>query len=723
MHQLPTSMAINGGGDEALANMFAPLSLKSGASRPQSKEPSSPMMTVVRVNEHKPESARRSHSHSIQPLDPFESASPATDSDLGRIFSLTPLPTIVLNANLRVAQVSDSHLAFSGYTRAEVVGHSIYDLPTHKVPATDTTSLHRVLTHAIKTGDLQIIDDIVIDNGDDYTVYSVHITPIQDQGKLLYVVLSVHDVTKESSARQTNRELAYMNETYKVLVDTVKDYAIFMLDTTGCVATWNSGAAMIKGYSSDEIIGRHFSTFYGEEDRIVDKPGKELEVCLKEGKVEDEGWRYRKDGSRFWANVMITPIYTAGRHVGFVKVTRDLTERKAAESRLIAAFEESSKLKSDFLANMSHEIRTPMHGMLMSIQMLAGTSLDERQKEYINIIEDTGSVLLQIINDVLDYSKLSSGTFTITPGVVDVKEVVGAVSRNCRSSLKPGVDLRVNYSDQLPKHLNGDPLRYRQIIQNLIGNAVKFTDEGSVDVSVKVTETPQDSSAYEITTMVIDTGIGVPEDAASSLFTPFTRFADSSRKRYQGTGLGLSICKSLAELMDGSVGFAPNPDNHGSVFWLTVKMGTGDNSRSDRRLSETRGPDLNAQIQELAPRKQLLLVEDNIMNQTIMLKMLNMMGFEKVDTAWNGSEAVRKVKQKPLSYNAILMDINMPVMDGVDATKAIRGMSRDVPIIAMTGNALKGDSDLYLASGMNDYIAKPVHRQHLVSVLLKWIGP
>lgn len=716
-------MAINGGGDETLANIFAPLSLQTGGSRPQSKEPSSPKMTVLQVNGHKPEPVQRLHSHSIQPLDPFESSSPATDSDLGRIFSLSPLPTIVLNANLRVAQISESYMAFSGYTRAEIVGHSIYDLPAHKVPATDTTSLHRSLTHAVKTSELQIIDDIAIDNGADYTIYSVHILPIQDQGKLLYVVLTVHDVTKEASARQTNRELAYMNETYKVLVDTVKDYAIFMLDATGCVATWNSGAAMIKGYSSDEIIGRHFSMFYGEDDRILDKPGKELQVCLKEGKVEDEGWRYRKDGSRFWANVMITPIYTAGRHVGFVKVTRDLTERKAAESRLIAAFEESSKLKSDFLANMSHEIRTPMHGMLMSIQMLAGTSLDEKQKEYVNIIEDTGSVLLQIINDVLDYSKLSSGTFTITPGVVDVKELVGAVARNCESSLKPGVDLRVNYSDQLPKLLKGDPLRYRQIIQNLIGNAVKFTDEGSVDVSVKVNEDPQDSSTFEITTMVVDTGIGVPEDAVNSLFTPFTRFADSSRKRYQGTGLGLSICKSLAELMDGSVGFASNPDNHGSVFWLKVKMGTVDNTQYGRRLSETRGPDLNAQIQELAPRKQILLVEDNIMNQTIMLKLLNMIGFEKVDTAWNGAEAVRKVKQKPLSYNAILMDINMPVMDGVEATKAIRAMSRDVPIIAMTGNALKGDSDLYLANGMNDYIAKPVHRQHLISVLLKWIGP
>ncbi|OKL59472.1 Two-component system protein A [Talaromyces atroroseus] len=718
-------MAIDQRGDEMLANMLSPLSVKSaGGAKLQPKE-SPPVLSVAHVDKAEPESARRPHhKQQLHPLDPLEQPAPASDSDLGRIFSLSPLPTIVLDARLHVVQVSDSHLKFSGYHRTEVIGHSIYDLPAHKVPAPDTTSLHRFITHAVESGTVQLIDDVEIDNGVDVTVFNVHITPIQEEGKLCYVLLAAQDVTKESTARQSKKELVYLNETYRILVDTVKDYAIFMLDTSGHIATWNSGAAILKGYSSDEIIGRHFSIFYGDDDRAADKPGKELELCLREGKVEDEGWRYRKDGSRFWANVMITPVYTVGRHIGFAKVTRDLTERKAAEGRLIAAFDESSKLKSDFLANMSHEIRTPMNGMLMAIQMLAGTTLNGRQKEYIDIIEDTGSVLLQIINDVLDYSKLSSGTFTISSDVVNIQEVVGAVARNCHSSLKPGVDLQVHYPDHLPNHLRGDPLRYRQIIQNLVGNAVKFTEKGSVRVSVTCSKHSEDKNSYEITTKVIDTGIGVPEDAVSSLFAPFTRFAESSHKRYQGTGLGLSICKSLAELMDGTVGFHPNPDNQGSVFWLTVNMSIIDNKNiCGPRSSEMRYPDLNAQIQQVAPQKQLLLVEDNIMNQTVTLKMLSMMGFEKVDTAWNGVEAVRKVKQKPLSYNAILMDINMPVMDGVQATVAIRGMSRDVPIIAMTGNALKGDADICLANGMNDYIAKPVHRHHLVSVLLKWIGP
>lgn len=689
-----------------------------------SKGSPAPLVSIEEItNVQRPANHRKCSEQHLLPLSPLEDrAAPASDSDLGAIFALIPIPTLVLDAKLRVIQVSDSHLNFTGFDREECLGQSIFDFPPHKVPAPDITTLHRVITSAITSGSPQVIDGVEVAVGVVFSIYHLRITPILEGGKLRNVLLAAHDVTRDQPIRQSKKELVYMNETYRILVDTVKEYAIFMLDTSGQVATWNSGAAILKGYSSDEIIGRHFSIFYGDNDCAAGKPGKQLEVCLREGKVEDEGWRFRKDGSRFWANVMMTPVYTAGLHIGFAKVTRDLTERKAAEERLIAAYEESSKLKSDFLANMSHEIRTPMHGMLMAIQMLGETAVDEKQEEYVSIIEDTGSLLLRIINDVLDYSKLSSGTFSITSGVIDIKEVVGAVYRNCHPSVKRGVDLRIQFPEKLPKHVKGDPLRYRQIIQNLVGNAAKFTDHGSIHIEVACQEHSEDDTAYEVTTTVTDTGIGIPDDSVSSLFTPFSRFADTNQKRYQGTGLGLSICKSLAEVMDGQIGFHSHPSETGSVFWLSVKMGKI-STRSETHSLELRPKrNLNEEIKKIAPSRHILLVEDNMVNQTIMLKMLNMIGFEKVDTAWNGAEAVRKVKQKPLSFSAILMDINMPVMDGMDATVAIRGMNRDVPIIAMTGNALKGDAETYLAKGMNDYIAKPVHRQYLVSVLLKWIG-
>jgi osomolarity two-component system sensor histidine kinase TcsA len=279
-----------------------------------------------------------------------------------------------------------------------------------------------------------------------------------------------------------------------------------------------------------------------------------------------------------------------------------------------------------------------------------------------------------------------------------------------------------------PKNIKGDPLRFRQVLQNLVGNAVKFTEKGYVNVKASHSVDPNDPQGYLISVQVEDTGIGVPEAAVNTLFTPFTRFADSATRRYQGTGLGLSICKSLAELMDGAVGFHANPERSGSVFWISAKMGRINRPalRIPRTVKpsalESKNVDTNALLQEVATQKQILLVEDNKVNQTIMLKLLATLGFQRVDAAWDGAEAVRLVKQKPLAYHVILMDINMPVMDGLTATEQIRQLGVDVPIIALTGNALKGDAETYLAKGMNDYIAKPLHRQQLVDTLWKWCG-
>ncbi|EAW06702.1 sensor histidine kinase/response regulator Fos-1/TcsA [Aspergillus clavatus NRRL 1] len=638
---------------------------------------------------------------------------------MNRIFRHTPVPTIVLDSSLRVIEVSDSHLTFSQRSRDFMLGASIYELPLSSIPAPDIATLNGALRVAITSRAVQVIDTIHMPRISSY--FSLRITPIFDGASLLNLVLEAHNVTRTHTESLHN---AYINETYKILVDTVRDYAIFMLDARGNIATWNSGAEIIKGYKAHDIIGRHFSVFYSSEDRLADKPGKELEVCLRDGRVEDEGWRYRKDGSRFWANVMITSIFQFGRHVGFVKVTRDLTERKAAEARMVAAFEESSKMKSDFLANMSHEIRTPMNGMHLALTMLTGTELNDPQREYASIIEDSMSILLQVINDVLDYSKLSSGSFSLNTDVLSVENISAAVMRNCKA-LNPAVKIISSMPPNFPKMLRGDPLRYRQVIQNLVGNAMKFTEQGTVNVNHSFAVDDAHSNLYTVTTEVVDTGIGVPEEAINTLFTPFTRFADSATKRYQGTGLGLSICKSLAELMDGTVGYKPNPNGKGSVFWLTAKMCGVDVPPAGKTYVPTTADDTYEpmdEVKQIAPHLHVLLVEDNMVNQIVMLKLLKSLGFERVDTAWDGAEAVRLVKQTPFSYNAILMDINMPVMNGLEATACIRDMNLDVPIIALTGNALKGDAETYLAKGMTDYIAKPVHRKHLVQLLWKWLG-
>lgn len=654
---------------------------------------------------------------------------PQKIDQMSRIYRCTPTPTIIIDGSLRIVEVSDSHLALFKHTRAQLVGTSIYDLPPRNVPAPDIPLFSGALGAALTTKSVQSIEPIRVAGCD--TDFALRITPIFDNGALIYVLLEAQSIKREPKGHQpkiSDQQQHFLGETYKILVDTVKDYAIFMLDSRGHIATWNSGAFILKGYTQSEIIGQHFSIFYGTEDRRAQKPARELDVCLREGRVEDEGWRYRKDGGRFWANVMITPIYQRGRHVGFVKVTRDLTERKAAEARLIDAFEESAKLKTDFLANMSHELRTPMNGMFLALTMLMRTALSDDQREYAMVLEDSTSILLQVINDVLDYSKLSSGSFSLTPDIVSIPNVVNAVVRNCQPTVKDGVVLECVMNPDFPKALHGDSLRFRQVLQNLVGNAVKFTEKGYVRVNASYTIEPHNPHLFDVCIEVVDSGIGVPEEAVGTLFTPFTRFADSATKRYQGTGLGLSICKSLAELMKGVVGFRTNPDGAGSIFWMSAKMNRVDDHHAPRsKTLSSPTPvihnfDPEPLLQKVAPQKHILLVEDNNVNQTIMIKLLGTLGFKRVDAAWDGAEAVRMVKQKPLAYNVILMDINMPVMDGLAATKQIRGMKIDVPIIALTGNALKGDAETYLAQGMDDYIAKPLHRQQLIDLLWKWCG-
>ncbi|WEW57349.1 histidine kinase [Emydomyces testavorans] len=649
--------------------------------------------------------------------DTFESKKPEAENnkELFKILSLTPIPTIILNSSLHVVHISDSHHQTFNVVKDEYLGQHICDLEPSKIPAPNAATVGDVIKTAISTQNVQLLNDV--EDHHSQTYFRLRVTPIFEANVLLFVVLEALSITN-SQLKSKVREHAYAMETFRVLVDTVSDYAIFMLDTKGYVTTWNAGAAILKGYTAEEIIGKHFSVFHGEEDRAKGKPAKELVLALHDGKVEDEGWRFRKDGSRFWANVTITPVHQFGHHVGFVKVTRDLTERKAAEARLIAAYDETSKLKSDFLANMSHEIRTPMNGVLGALSLLNNTDLSQQQREYTAIIEESTSVLLQLINDILDYSKLTSGSFSLTTDVFSVENVVNGVIQNCQPN-HTDVEIKNIIDPNFPKHVRGDPLGFRQILQNLIGNAVKFTEKGYIHVRTDFTE-DQKNNDYHVTVEVIDSGIGVADESMGTLFAPFTRSADSTAKRYQGTGLGLSICKSLAELMGGSVGYRTNPDCHGSVFWLKIKLGRID--APSPRSAVCPSSDPCEDLKKIAPRKQLLLVEDNMINQVVLLKMLSSLDFERVDATWDGAEAVRLVKQKPLAYDAILMDVSMPIMDGLQATTAIREMRNDVPVIAVTGNALKGDFETYLAKGMNDFIAKPIHRKELARVLLQWIG-
>ena len=360
---------------------------------------------------------------------------------------------------------------------------------------------------------------------------------------------------------------------YQLMVDSVRDYAIFMLDPNGHVASWNRGAERIKGYSADEIIGQHFSVFYPPEDIASDKPGLELEVAGIEGRFEDEGLRIRKDGTAFWANVIITAVRDDdGSLIGFAKVTRDLTERRRAEDRAIAdarrlaQAEIANTTKSEFLAAMSHELRTPLNAIGGYIELLSlglGGPVTAEQADYLERIRKSQRHLLGIISDVLNFSRVEAGQLTYEIKPISLRDVIESVTPMVEpQAASKNLEIRTELPPPGCVAL-GDRTRVDQILLNLLSNAVKFTAAGG---SVTVRCAVSDATA---SIAVADTGRGVPLEKQESIFEPFVQLGRSLSSAHEGMGLGLSISRDLARAMNGDLTVS-SKSGQGSTFTLAL---------------------------------------------------------------------------------------------------------------------------------------------------------
>ncbi|HEY9051491.1 MAG TPA: CHASE domain-containing protein [Gammaproteobacteria bacterium] len=510
-------------------------------------------------------------------------------------------------------------------------------------------------------------------------------------------------ITIENLVKRRTSELkATKDKLEQILTNTVE--GIYGVDLQGRTVFANSAALEMTGFTAEEMIDQpqHALIHHHYPDgSVYPREHCNIYAAFSKGKTttSDKEVFWHKDGHSIPIEYTATPIYDEDKNIkGAVVVFRDISERKKYEAEIIDAryrAEEASRTKSEFLATMSHEIRTPMNGLLGMAQLLAATPLNNEQKEYVDTMMQSGDVLLHQINDVLDFSRIESGRMQLEPHAFDLYELcLQLIQLMNNRAMSKGLLLQLEYADTTPRLVIGDSLRIRQILLNLVNNAIKFTEEGHVDINVECLSHDTDTAKLHIE--IVDTGIGIDTDQFNQIFDPFTQADASTTRRYGGSGLGLAICKRLADLMHANLGLS-SIIGQGSVFWLEVELPITDTTTADSTYTVT--------TDKLIFSGKALLVEDNYVNTIVAKNMLSSLGFT-VTLAENGKIAVERFLQD--NFDVILMDCRMPVMDGYTATEMIREYNKDIPILAITANILPEDVNRCIQSGMNACLHKPL---------------
>jgi PAS domain S-box-containing protein len=507
--------------------------------------------------------------------------------------------------------------------------------------------------------------------------------------------------------RAREQALREGEERFRLVIEGVRDYGIFALNPEGCVVSWNTGAERIKGWRSEEILGQHFSVFYpgnGGRERSM----RNLSAAIRDGRAEDEGWRVRKDGTRFWANVVITPLLDeTGALRGFSKVTRDITERRGAQEALEIARHEAetaSAAKSLFLSRMSHELRTPLNAILGFAQLLeldrqAATTQDIGS---IDQILRAGRHLLALIDEVLDIARIEAGKLGLEIGPTSVPAIINeAVGLSVPQATSRNVSITCDASGVPP--VAADPRRLLQVLLNLLSNAVKYNRMGG-SVAVK-----SQRIGDRVRIEVIDTGVGIEADHAGQLFQPFTRLG-AAAARSEGTGLGLSLSRALVEAMDGSIGYSPRIDGReGACFWIELPV-------SALPLAAV-SKDADLPLFSIAPQRAvtILLIEDNLANAQLIEAVIGRhLPDARLVNAMQARIGLDLAFQ--LQPDLVLLDLHLPDRDGDWVLEELHRTLPDLPVILLTADAIAAQSD-WQARGARTVLTKPINVRQITEEL------
>lgn len=634
-----------------------------------------------------------------------------------------PMGILVLDSNAVVISANKTFTDMLGVNERSIkdknIGYSMHCVYSYEKGCGNGAKcsfcdIRNAISTSIDTGslckDMEVHMHIFVGGMQRKVWYNISISPIVYGGETRFILI-IHDITERKEAEI---KLIKSEKKYHYLFANMGSgfaYFKFIRDEEGNVVDLryieaNDNYKSIFGIKENYLEGRLYSEIFPEHMSSFDEDIR-LYISITSNEKHTFTTEFYSEKSGKW--YVLGAAYSPEEdHI--VTIITDIDHKKRAELELLRAkeaAEAANRAKSEFLANMSHEIRTPLNGILGMIDLTLLTDLDKEQRENLSLAKNCTDSLLNVINDVLDFSKMEAGKFALESIAFDIKTLLyDTVKVHSANAKKKGLEFKYSFTPGIPRYLVGDPTRLRQVIDNLISNSVKFTNSGMV--KIEVAKLKSEDTFIELQFKVSDTGIGISPQNMNKLFKNFSQVDSSITRKFGGSGLGLAICKQIIESMGGKIG-AESEEGVGSTFFFTIGFKVAGKPVEKASVKH--------KTNKSAEKLDILLAEDDSLNQVVLQKMLKDSGC-KMDIANNGYEALEAWEKK--NYDMILMDIQMPVMDGLEAARRIReaeAKERHTPIIAMTAFALKGDKERFMSMGMDGYIAKPVNINELFSII------